>query len=68
MNLISQASSSAQWLTEKDVARITNLSVSTIQKHRFYCKGIPYSKIGKSVRYAEADVITFMETARISVL
>jgi len=53
------------WLTEREVSGITGLSVSTLQKQRLYSRGIPYSKIGKSVRYAYDDVMAFMWAARI---
>ncbi len=55
----------SQWLTEKKVASITGLSLSTLQKHRFYGRGIAYSKIGRAVRYREADVISFMESKKV---
>lgn len=55
-----------QWLTERQVNELTTLSLSTLRSHRFYGKGIPYSKIGRSVRYSLADVIAFMESKRIS--
>lgn len=48
------------WLEEKQVAKITGLSTSTLQKHRFQRRGIPYSKVGRSVRYAKSDVEAFM--------
>lgn len=53
------------WLTEKEAAKITGLSVSTLQKQRFQCRGIPYSKLGKSVRYAYDDIVFFMNASRI---
>ena len=53
------------WLTEKEAAAMTGLSVSTLQKQRFYHRGIPYAKIGRSVRYAYADIETFMAERRI---
>ncbi|MFV0420810.1 helix-turn-helix domain-containing protein [Oleidesulfovibrio sp.] len=53
------------WLTEREVAEITGLSISTLQKQRLFCRGIPYSKVGKSVRYAYDDVMAFMWAARI---
>lgn len=58
-------SSSTQWLDEKEVAKITSLSISTLQKQRFHRRGIPYFKIGRAVRYLEGDVIAFMQERRI---
>ena len=48
------------WLTEKAVSQLTGISISTLQKARFFRKGIPYSKIGRSVRYSIKDVQAFM--------
>jgi predicted DNA-binding transcriptional regulator AlpA len=59
---------SPRWLTEREVAGITGLSVSTLQKQRLYSRGIPYSKIGKSVRYAYADIVAFMQANRVEPL
>ena len=54
-----------QWLTEVDVSLLTKISLSTLRAHRFYRKGMPYSKVGRSVRYSLADVAAFMESRRV---
>lgn len=54
-----------KWFNEETVSALTSLSRSTLQKHRFKRVGIPYSKVGRSVRYAEEDVIAFMQERRI---
>jgi len=54
-----------QYLNEKQVASITGRALSTLRNERFLGKGIPYIKIGKSVRYKYDDVIDFMEAGRI---
>ena len=54
-----------RWLTEVEVSELTKLSLSTLRAHRFYRKGMPYSKVGRSVRYSLADVADFMESRRI---
>lgn len=54
-----------QYLTEKQVSTITGRALSTLRNERFLGKGIPYIKIGKSVRYKYDDVISFMEAGRI---
>ena len=54
-----------QWLTEVEVSELTKLSLSTLRAHRYYRKGMPYSKVGRSVRYSLADVADFMESRRI---
>ena len=58
--------SQTRWLNEKDVAEVTGISISTLQKHRFLGRGIPYSKVGiKSVRYNLQDVMDFMQACKI---
>lgn len=54
-----------KYLTEKQVAEITNRAISTMRNDRFLNRGIPYIKIGKSVRYNLQDVISFMESRKI---
>ena len=57
---------STRWLNENEVAKITGLSVHTLRAHRLKRKGIPYSKIGRAVRYSIEDVLKFMEQNRIA--
>ena len=54
-----------KYITEKEVTEITGRALSTLRNERFLGKGIPYIKIGKSVRYRLDDVIEFMESRRI---
>jgi predicted DNA-binding transcriptional regulator AlpA len=54
-----------KYLTEKEVADITSLSLSTLRNHRFLCKGLPYIKFGKAVRYSLSDIIQYMEAHRV---
>jgi len=54
-----------QYLNEKQVATITGRALSTLRNERFLGKGMPYIKIGKSVRYKYDDIIEFMESRKI---
>lgn len=54
------------YLNEKQVSEITGFALSTLRNNRFHCRGIPYVKIGKSVRYRQDEVIEFMEKYKIS--
>ena len=54
-----------QYLTEADVAEMTKLSLSGLRNGRYLGKGIPYIKIGRSVRYKLEDVISFMDSRRV---
>ncbi len=57
-----------KWLNEKQVAKITGFSVSNLQKQRFCSKGIPYYKVGRSVRYNYNDILTYMETCKVDLV
>lgn len=54
-----------RFLPERDVAEITGLSLSKLQQDRHYRKGIPYSKVGKLVRYSLQDVLNYMEAHKV---
>ena len=57
-----------KYITEKEVSEITGRALSTLRNERFLGKGIPYIKIGKSVRYKYDDVIEFMESRKIQTI
>jgi Helix-turn-helix domain len=56
---------SPRYIDEQEVARITGRALSTLRNDRFCRKGIPYYKVGRSVRYRLDDVVQFMESCRI---
>ncbi len=53
------------YLTEKEVSLFTGRALSTLRNERFLRRGIPYVKVGRSVRYSQEDVIAFMESRKI---
>ena len=55
-----------RYVSEQIVSEITGIPRSTLQKDRHYRRGIPYCKIGKSVRYLLADVYTSMDGRKIN--
>lgn len=55
----------SKYVTENEIADLTSLSVQRLRNDRFQQKGIPYVKIGRSVRYNLEDVINFMESRKI---
>ena len=57
-----------KYITEKEVSEITGRALSTLRNERFLGKGIPYIKIGKSVRYKLDEVIDFMESNRVETI
>ena len=52
-------------LNEKQVSEIIGLSVSTLRLNRHKGVGIPYYKMGRSVRYDPEDVQYFLESNKI---
>ena len=55
-----------RYVDEKEVSRITGLAIQTLRNHRFRGEGIPYHKVGRSVRYLMKDIYDFMGAKRIN--
>ena len=53
------------YITEVQVSQITGRALSTLRNERARGKGIPYIKVGRSVRYSLEDVIEYMESRKI---
>ena len=53
------------YLNEKQVEKMTARPLSTLRNDRHLGRGIPYIKIGRSVRYSKADVVAFMEAHKV---
>ena len=51
-------------LTEEQLAQKLNISKRTIQSDRQRGGGIPFIKIGRSVRYDENDVMRYLENRK----
>jgi len=54
-----------QYLTETQVSEMTKIALPTLRNQRSRGVGIPYSKLGRSVRYLLADVKDYMAKHRI---
>ena len=61
--------SSSNYLTElfdeRDVARITGLSLASVRRWRLLRKGPKFLKIGAAVRYRPEDVSAWLESCPI---
>ncbi|HMM38069.1 MAG TPA: hypothetical protein PKB11_04865 [Desulfovibrio sp.] len=44
---------------------MTGLSVSTLRMHRYLSKGLPYIKVGRSVRYDPERVQEYMQAREV---
>lgn len=54
-----------RYVDEKTVARITGRAIATLRNDRHLRQGIPFCKIGRSVRYLLNDVLLFMEARKV---
>jgi predicted DNA-binding transcriptional regulator AlpA len=49
-------------LTERDVARITGMSLASIRRWRLLKQGPRYIKIGAAVRYRPEDLVGWLDS------
>ena len=54
-----------KYISEKQVSEITGRALSTLRNDRSRRTGIPYCKLGRSVRYKLQDVLDFVESRKI---
>ncbi len=55
-----------KYLTEKEAAQLTGMALSTLRNHRSKRRGLPYIKMGKSVRYSFQDIIEYFEGHKVT--
>lgn len=60
----------AVWLTTNQLARLLQISPSTLEKARSTGKGLfarlAYRKMGRSVRYSRDEVLEFLNSTKIA--
>lgn len=56
-----------RYLNEAEVSMITGLALPTLRNWRFAKKGIPYTKLGRAIRYKADEVLSFMENHRVQI-
>ena len=54
-----------QFLSEVEVAKILGISCASLQQHRWLGRGIPFIKVGRSVRYSVDDLQAYIEENRV---
>ena len=54
-----------EWLSPKEVEADYGLCISTLAKWRMAKKNIPFSKIGKAVKYKRSDIEAFLNASAI---
>ena len=53
------------WITEKKVSEMSELSIQTLRNWRHLSKGPAYSKIGRAIRYNLDDVRDYFRQRRV---
>lgn len=51
-----------EWLKPQDIQNEYSISMSTLAKWRMTNKHLPFSKIGKYIKYRRVDVETFLSS------
>ena len=54
-----------RYLTTAEVVQITGRKYQTWANERHQGRGVPYYKVGRSIRYKLSDILDFMERCRI---
>ncbi|WP_235687324.1 helix-turn-helix domain-containing protein [Mycobacteroides chelonae] len=52
--------------TGKHVAAVLGTSEAALSQERYLHKGIPYTRLGRRVRYLRSDVIEFLAANRVA--
>ncbi|MEA2028304.1 MAG: helix-turn-helix domain-containing protein [Campylobacterota bacterium] len=55
------------WLTPLEVHQQYGLSISTLAKWRMDRKYLPFSKVGKYIKYKRSDIEDFLESNMVGV-
>ena len=56
-----------EWLNPREVNKEFGFSTSTLAKWRMNNLNIPFSKMGKYIRYKRDDIIQFLEHSKVEV-
>ncbi len=56
-----------KWLTPKELNEEYNFSTSTLAKWRMQKINLPFSKMGKYIRYKREDIEAFIESNKVEV-
>lgn len=55
------------WLNPLDIEKEYSISKSTLAKWRMINKNLPYSKVGKYIKYKRSDIETFLNNNIVEV-
>jgi hypothetical protein len=62
---LEESSSIDQLFDEREAAKILSCSVAVLRKWRLLGKGPAFCKVGRLVRYSEADLAAFLDANRV---
>jgi len=54
-----------EYLTEREVSKLTSRALSTLRNDRQTDNGFPFVKWGRFIRYRKKDVFEFMESRKV---
>ena len=57
-----------EWLNPQGVENEYNFSVSTLAKWRMQKINLPFSKMGKYIKYKRSDIEAFIESNKVEVV
>jgi predicted DNA-binding transcriptional regulator AlpA len=55
-----------QLIDTRQLSELLQIQTSTIEKARVMRRGIPYVKLGRSVRYKLSDVLSHIDSKRVA--
>ncbi|KTD63883.1 MerR family transcriptional regulator [Legionella spiritensis] len=50
---------------QKTLAAVLDCSTHLLERNRWAGQGVPYIKIGRTVRYRKEDILTFLQQQRV---
>jgi hypothetical protein len=54
-----------KFINETEVSRITGRAVPTLRNDRYKGQGLPFYKLGRSIRYRLDEILAFMGERRV---
>jgi len=57
-----------EWLNPREVNKEFGFSISTLAKWRMKNLNIPFSKMGKYIKYKRSDIESFLESNKVGII
>jgi hypothetical protein len=62
-NAVTTLTDLPEFMTPEETARVVRKTVSTLAQDRYLGRGLPYTRSGRKILYARADVLESLTTA-----